>query len=107
MLFKNNHYRKTISELENKIAHLEETESSLAKEMLYFSMNFKGEITEANTFFLDSYGVQERDLLGMNFKTLISKKFSENTYCEKLLSCISNPEFKSEVRHFSLQATKH
>lgn len=106
VLFKNNHYRKKISELENKIAHLEETESSLAKEMLYFSMNFKGEITEANTFFLDSYGVQERDLLGMNFKTLISKKFSENTYCEKLLSCISNKQHWHGAVQFQIKEAK-
>ncbi len=77
-----------ISELEDELSAFYSAQEVLTKEMLYFSLNNNGTITDANDRFLKSCGYREDEIEGRKINEFISKSSAGKQHCQNMFDSI-------------------
>lgn len=101
MLFKSKKLTNRINELEAELKSVDNIETSLRQEMIYFALDEDGIIKEANELFLKSLGYSLGEIIGVNIQDLILEKALNKNHTLLMLNAVS----KASHWHGALQLT--
>lgn len=88
MLFRDKKLLARIDLLEKQLDSFHHIHDGLKKEMIYFSLNTKGEFIEVSTQFLEKLGYSESRILKQNIRDYIVKSSLDKNHCKMMFDAI-------------------
>ncbi|MGV2871992.1 methyl-accepting chemotaxis protein [Colwellia sp. E150_009] len=88
MLFRDKKLLARIDLLEKQLDSFHRIHDGLKKEMIYFSLNTKGEFIEVSTQFLEKLGYSESRILKQNIRDYIVKSSLDKNHCKMMFDAI-------------------
>ncbi len=88
MLFRDKKLLAKIDLLEKQLDSFHRIHDGLKKEMIYFSLNTKGEFIEVSTQFLEKLGYSESRILKQNIRDYIVKSSLDKNHCKMMFDAI-------------------
>lgn len=90
MIFSKRKYLAKISQLEKELTMYQEMEGDLRKELICFSLDLDGKITDVNTRFVEVSGYHETEIQVKNIRDLIHPKSVKSDHNQAMLNALSN-----------------
>lgn len=88
MLFKNKDQQHKIAALESELSSFYGAEDNLRHEMIYFSLDSDGYVSESNSLLSASLGYSTAELDNKNIKELLSAKSLQKEHIIKMLEAV-------------------